>query len=100
MTGKNELFQFVFCLYRYLSPKNGRFLYLQILYFKLLYMGKMSDESGAKIDPQGVPGVSVKDQDTNNNIMIARTEMKSGIITEGDHKDRKESGRSRLSSGE
>lgn len=58
----------------------------------------MSDESGAKIDPQGVPGVSVKDQDTNNNIMIARTEMKSGIITEGDHKDRKESGRSRLSS--
>lgn len=62
----------------------------------------MSGENEEKIATQSVPAFKVQDVDANQNIRIdsSRTEVKEGIITEGDSKSRQKSGRSRLSSGE
>lgn len=51
--------------------------------------------------PHSVPEFNVQDVDANQNIRIdsSRTQLKSGIITEGDSKSRQKSGKSRPSSG-
>ena len=51
--------------------------------------------------PHSVPEFNVEDVDANQNIRIdsSRTQLKSGIITEGDSKSGQKSGKSRPSSG-
>ena len=51
--------------------------------------------------PHSVPEFNVQDVDANENIRIdsSRTQLQSGIITEGDSKSRQKSGKSRPSSG-
>lgn len=51
--------------------------------------------------PHSVPEFNVQDVDANENIRIdsSTTQLKSGIITEGDSKSRQKSGKSRPSSG-
>lgn len=51
--------------------------------------------------PHSVPEFNVQDVDANQNNRIdsSRTQLKSGIITEGDSKSRQKSGKSRPSSG-
>ena len=62
----------------------------------------MSGENEDKIGPQSVPALNVQDVDVNQNVRMdsSKTELKSGIITEGDSKSRQKSGRSQRSSGE
>ena len=62
----------------------------------------MSGENEDKIGPQSVPALNVRDVDANQNVRMdsSKTELKSGIITEGDSKSRQKSGRSQRSSGE
>ena len=60
-----------------------------------------SDADKTNPGPHSVPEFNVQDVDANQNIRIdsSRTQLKSGIITEGDSKSRQKSGKSRPSSG-
>lgn len=60
-----------------------------------------ADADKANPGPHSVPEFNVQDVDANQNNRIdsSRTQLKSGIITEGDSKSTQKSGKSRPSSG-